>query len=166
MNRTPQRGQQLARTAKARYLKRADVKKMRFDLIINATPVGMTKPESPLNADEINARYVFEMIYYPPETKLVKLARERGAQIISGVEMFVHQGARQFEIWTGKPAPLLEMHSVVQAALMSRIERPSVAATKSVNGNAARLPAAPAKASKTGGDPTAKKKPKKARASR
>jgi len=53
----------------------------------------------------INARYVFDMIYDPAETRFLKLAKERGAQIIPGIEMFVHQAARQFEIWTGKPAP-------------------------------------------------------------
>jgi len=45
------------------------------------------------------------MIYDPAETQLLKLAKQRGAQIIPGIEMFVHQAARQFEIWTGKPAP-------------------------------------------------------------
>jgi 3-dehydroquinate dehydratase/shikimate dehydrogenase len=40
--------------------------------------------------------------------------------VISGVEMFVHQGARQFEIWTGKPAPINEMHQVVVTELQNR----------------------------------------------
>jgi 3-dehydroquinate dehydratase / shikimate dehydrogenase len=43
-----------------------------------------------------------------------------GMDIISGAEMFVHQGARQFEIWTGKPAPAEDMHRVVVTALASR----------------------------------------------
>ena len=62
------------------------------------------------------------MIYDPPETRLLKLARERGAQIIPGIEMFVHQAARQFEIWTGKPAPWDEMLRVVLLALQERAE--------------------------------------------
>ena len=45
----------------------------------------------------------------PAETKLVKMARARNIQVIPGLEMFVQQGARQFEIWTGKPAPIAEM---------------------------------------------------------
>jgi 3-dehydroquinate dehydratase / shikimate dehydrogenase len=60
------------------------------------------------------------MVYDPLETKLIKLARARGAQIIPGIEMFVHQAARQFEIWTGKPAPWDEMLSVVMIALQER----------------------------------------------
>ena len=45
------------------------------------------------------------MVYTPLETPLLKLAHARGLAVISGIEMFVQQGARQFEIWTGKPAP-------------------------------------------------------------
>jgi 3-dehydroquinate dehydratase/shikimate dehydrogenase len=50
----------------------------------------------------------------------LKLAQARGAQIIPGIEMFVHQAARQFEIWTGKPAPSDEMLRVVTIALQER----------------------------------------------
>ena len=53
------------------------------------------------------------MVYDPAETRLLKLAKERGAQVIPGIEMFAHQAARQFEIWTGKPAPWDEMLRVV-----------------------------------------------------
>ena len=60
------------------------------------------------------------MIYDPPETQLVKLARERGVEVIPGSEMFVHQAARQFEIWTGKPAPWDDMLKVVNVALQQR----------------------------------------------
>jgi 3-dehydroquinate dehydratase / shikimate dehydrogenase len=121
LNRSVGPAQKLARSARARLLKRADLKKMSFDVIVNATPVGMgSSKESPLGEKEINARYVFEMIYDPPETRLVKLARERGAEIIPGIEMFVHQAARQFEIWTGKPAPWDEMLRVVNLALQER----------------------------------------------
>ena len=53
------------------------------------------------------------MIYDPAETRLMKMAKERGAEVIPGIEMFVHQAARQFEIWTGKPAPWDDMMRVV-----------------------------------------------------
>jgi 3-dehydroquinate dehydratase / shikimate dehydrogenase len=121
LNRSLGPAQKLARSARARLIKRADLRKMRFDVIINATPVGMgSSKESPLSEKEIDARYLFEMVYDPPETRLVKLARERGAEIIPGIEMFVHQAARQFEIWTGKPAPWDEMLRVVNLALQER----------------------------------------------
>src|ERR1700686_1800053 len=121
LNRSLAAAQKLARSARARTLKRPDLKKLSFDVIINATPVGMGhSQEPPLNQDEIKARYVFEMIYDPPETRLMKLARAAGAEVIPGVEMFVHQAARQFEIWTGKPAPWDEMLRVVSKILEER----------------------------------------------
>ena len=76
----------------------------------------------------INAKYVFEMIFDPAETQLIRLARLRGAQIIPGIEMFVQQAARQFEIWTGKPAPWDDMLRAVTVALQ---ERNSAAVNKS-----------------------------------
>jgi 3-dehydroquinate dehydratase/shikimate dehydrogenase len=121
LNRSVAAGQKLARSARARSVKRADLKKLSFDVIINATPVGMgNTKESPLQEKEINARYVFDMIYDPGETRFLTLAKERGAQIIPGIEMFIHQAARQFEIWTGKPAPWDEMLRVVLLALQER----------------------------------------------
>jgi len=121
LNRSMAPAQKLARSARARLIKRADLKKFKFDVIINATPVGMGNTrESPLNENEINSSFVFDMIYDPAETRLMKLAKERGAQVIPGIEMFVHQAARQFEIWTGKPAPWDEMLRVVTLALQER----------------------------------------------
>jgi 3-dehydroquinate dehydratase/shikimate dehydrogenase len=117
MNRTPGPAQKLARSARARYLRRPDLRKHSFDVIINATPVGMgNSKESPLKDEEIRCKVLFEMIYSPAETRLVSMARAKGIQIIPGLEMFVHQAARQFEIWTGKPAPLEEMQRVLTTA--------------------------------------------------
>jgi 3-dehydroquinate dehydratase/shikimate dehydrogenase len=115
LNRSAPPAQKLARQARARLAKRPDLKKLAFDVIVNATPVGMgASRESPLKEDEINARFLLDMVYVPAETRLVKLARARNVQIIPGLEMFVQQAARQFEIWTGKPAPLADMQYVVQ----------------------------------------------------
>src|SRR3989454_9646333 len=124
LNRSIGPAQKLARQARARSIKRADLKKLAFDVIINATPVGMGNTrETPLQDKEINARFVFDMVYDPAETRLLKLAKERGAQLIPGIEMFVHQAARQFEIWTGKPAPWDDMLRVVTLALQERTAR-------------------------------------------
>ena len=117
-NRTAEKGQALARQAKAKYLKRADVAKQQFDVIINATPVGMNGgKQMPLEEKELNAKYIFDLVYNPAETALIKAARAKGIPVIPGLEMFVQQGARQFEIWTGKPAPMAEMAYVVTKAL-------------------------------------------------
>jgi 3-dehydroquinate dehydratase/shikimate dehydrogenase len=121
LNRSAASAQKLARQAKGRVIKRADLKKMDFDVIINATPVGMgNTSESPLHSDEIKARIVFDMVYDPAETRLLQLAKERGTEVIPGSEMFVHQAARQFEIWTGKPAPREDMLRIVNTALAER----------------------------------------------
>jgi 3-dehydroquinate dehydratase / shikimate dehydrogenase len=121
LNRSAAPAKKLAHQAHARMVKRPDLKKLAFDVIINAIPVGWgNSRETPLQEQEINARYVFDMVYDPAETRLLKLAKERGAQIIPGIEMFVHQAARQFEIWTGKPAPWDDMLRVVLLALQER----------------------------------------------
>jgi len=124
LNRSLAPAKKLAHQARARLVKRPDLKQLAFDVIINATPVGMGNTrESPLQEKEINARYVFDMVYDPAETRLLKMAKERGAQVIPGIEMFVHQAARQFEIWTGKPAPWDEMLRVVLLTLQERANR-------------------------------------------
>ena len=121
LNRNLIAAQKLARQAKARTVKRPDLKRLDFDVIINATPVGMGNTrESPLTAEEIKARYVFDMVYDPAETRLLQMAKERGCEVIAGSEMFVHQAARQFEIWTGKPAPREDMLRIVNQALAER----------------------------------------------
>jgi len=117
-NRTAEKGQALARQSKAKYLKRADVAKNSFDVILNATSVGMgNAKQSPLEEKELNTKYLFDLVYVPAETRLIKMARAKNIQVIPGLEMFVQQGARQFEIWTGKPAPIAEMGFVVTKAL-------------------------------------------------
>ncbi len=121
LNRSTAKAQKLARQAKARTIKRADLGKASFDVIINATPVGMGNThDCPLKENEIQARIVFDMVYDPAETRLLQIARAKGLQAIPGIEMFVHQAARQFEIWSGKPAPADEMLRAVTAALQER----------------------------------------------
>lgn len=118
-NRTPGPAQRLAKQARAKFASKGNLKKMQFDVIIHATPAGMGNGKGPpaIDANDVNGRYLLEMVYRPPETRLVKQARAKGMHIIPGTEMFVQQGARQFEIWTAKPAPLDDMMNVVQRAL-------------------------------------------------
>ena len=122
VNRTHEHAVTLARQAKAKSLKHELLAKQRFDVMINATPCGMdgTKQALPIAENELNASLVFDMVYSPLETPLLKLAKSRGIPVISGLEMFVQQGARQFEIWTGKPAPESEMMRVVEHELRKR----------------------------------------------
>ena len=119
LNRTPETAAKLAKQSGAKVIKRDQLSKLSFDVIINATSVGMAggEPVSPLTAAELKTRIVFDMVYNPIDTPLLKLARANGLTVITGVEMFVQQGARQFEIWTNKPAPEEEMLKVVIHAL-------------------------------------------------
>ncbi|HEY6349964.1 MAG TPA: shikimate dehydrogenase [Candidatus Angelobacter sp.] len=121
-NRTPGPAQNLARKARAKAVNKMQLRKMVFDVIINATPVGMegNRDPLPISEQEFNAKYFFEMVYTPAETRMVKIARAKGMHVILGAEMFVQQGARQFEIWSGKPAPTQEMQRVVEYALIQR----------------------------------------------
>jgi 3-dehydroquinate dehydratase/shikimate dehydrogenase len=76
--------------------------------------------DCPLKDAEIQARVVFDMVYDPVETHLLQVSRAKGIAVIPGVEMFVQQAARQFEIWTGKPAPAGDMLRAVTIALQER----------------------------------------------
>ena len=88
------------------------------DLLLNATPLGL-KPGDPLPLDEKQyslrqARAVFDMIYNPAETPLLKAAKAAGCKTANGLGMLLHQGAKAFEVWTGKPAPLDVMRRALE----------------------------------------------------
>jgi 3-dehydroquinate dehydratase/shikimate dehydrogenase len=135
LNRTAGPAQKLAKQARAKVINRTMLKKLEYDVIINATPAGMegNRDPLPLAEQELKAKYFFEMVYNPAETKMMKMASARGMHVIPGSEMFVQQGARQFEIWTGKPAPLIDMQRVVDHALAQQAAA-KAAATEGKNG--------------------------------
>ena len=122
VNRTHEKAVALAKEAKAKALKHEQFAKQHFDVLLNSTPCGMAgnKQALPIAEDELNAGLVFDMVYNPLETPLLKMAKARGIPVVTGLEMFVQQGARQFEIWTGKPAPEAEMLRVVELELRRR----------------------------------------------
>jgi 3-dehydroquinate dehydratase/shikimate dehydrogenase len=122
VNRTHENAVALAKESKAKALKHEQLAKHHFDVLINSTPCGMagSKTPLPIAENELNAGLVFDMVYNPLETPLLKLAKSRGIPVITGLEMFVQQGARQFELWTGKPAPEAEMLRVVELELRRR----------------------------------------------
>ncbi len=124
LNRTPQTAQKLAREAEAKTIRRDQVAKTSFDVIVNATSVGMAggKQQTILEEKELNAKLVFDLVYNPIDTPLLRMARSKGLAVITGAEMFVQQGAEQFQLWTGKPAPREDMWRVVTHALRTRAE--------------------------------------------
>ncbi|MBB5339464.1 shikimate dehydrogenase [Tunturiibacter gelidoferens] len=124
LNRTAETAQKLAKQSGSKTIKRDALSKTTFDVIVNATPIGMTgiKGAQILEAADLNTKLVFDLVYNPLETPLLRLARQHSIPIITGIEMFVQQGARQFEIFTGKPAPEEEMLRVVIHALRQQAE--------------------------------------------
>ena len=117
--RRPQRAKALARAVGGEAISRPQLQREEFDLIVNATPVGMYphSEESPLESAELNCRLLFDIVYRPLKTKLMQLAERRGIETVSGLEMFLAQGMAQFEIWTGKSAPESAMRRAVLDAL-------------------------------------------------
>ncbi|MDO8609440.1 MAG: shikimate dehydrogenase [bacterium] len=86
------------------------------DVIINSTTVGMhpLENESPVPEEFIQSNHVvFDIVYVPYETKLLKIAKEKGATIIHGMEMLLHQGTAQFELYTNNKAPEEVMRKVL-----------------------------------------------------
>lgn len=116
--RRPPQARALARLSGAVPLERRLLRRRSFELIVNATAAGM-EPDahSPLVAAELNAAVVFDMVYRPLETQLLRLAASRGLQTVSGLEMLVAQGAAQWELWTGRRAPEGRMRRAAVKAL-------------------------------------------------
>lgn len=93
-----------------------------FEIIINTTSLGMgaLAAESPIEAHQLSKhQIVFETIYHPFETQLLVAAQRCGATCIHGLEMFLEQGAAQFELHTGVKAPRAVMKTILQNALPS-----------------------------------------------
>jgi len=113
-----------ARAFGAEAIERRELRELEFDAIVNATPIGMMPhvEDSPLEAAELRCGLVFDLIYRPMRTRLLRLAERRGIKTLSGVEMFVAQGVAQWELWTGEKAPVAAMRAEVTAAL-AREER-------------------------------------------
>ncbi len=91
------------------------------DLLLNATSLGL-KPEDELPWNEAafplnRAGAVFDLIYCPAETPLLKRARAAGCRVANGLGMLLYQGAKALEIWSGQPAPLHEMRAALEKAV-------------------------------------------------
>jgi 3-dehydroquinate dehydratase / shikimate dehydrogenase len=109
------RAQALARAAKAETVSVQQAQGRRYDALVHATPVGMSPASGEcLFKDRIPADVVFDMVYNPHETLLLKRAKEQGCQTIYGSEMLLEQAACQFEIWTGESAPRAVMQKAFE----------------------------------------------------
>jgi shikimate dehydrogenase len=94
----------------------------RWNLLVNTTPVG-TWPrvdEAPVERTAVRADTVYDLIYNPRETTLLKWARAAGAEVIDGLEMLVGQARLQFEWWTGRTAPAQVMETAADQFIRER----------------------------------------------
>ena len=94
--------------------------KGKIDIIINATPLGMKGFEQKLPVPEtlIDSNVVvFDTVYNPLETPLIRTAKKKGCKVVYGIDMLVYQGAEAFKIWTGLDAPIDVMKKAALSAL-------------------------------------------------
>jgi shikimate dehydrogenase len=113
-SRTPERGRQLAEELACEWHDLRDVAGLGAEALVNATSVGMAPATEQLPAEGLDFSLfpvVMDIVYSPLETRLLREAALAGCQVVNGLEMLLLQGAAQFEIWTGKEAPLEAMRN-------------------------------------------------------
>jgi 3-dehydroquinate dehydratase/shikimate dehydrogenase len=126
-NRTADRGGKLAAEVGCRFIEWAGRHSVLADILVNCTSVGMHPDidESPIHPSYFKpGLVVFETVYTPETTLLVKEARTRNCTVITGVDLFVRQAALQFRLFTGREPPLDLMRKVVKRALSPVTLRP------------------------------------------
>ena len=121
-NRTAEKGKLLSSKLNCPFYVLGEIGKIKADCLINTTPVGMYPyiDTSPVEAADLAGyKYVMDVIYNPLKTKLLKDAEQQGCHIFSGLDMFVHQGAEQIKLWSGKNPDRSLMKKVVLERLMN-----------------------------------------------
>jgi 3-dehydroquinate dehydratase/shikimate dehydrogenase len=119
-NRTPERAVKLKEEVGCRVSDWEARNSVLCDILVNCTSVGMypNVDENPVHPSMLKpGLIVFDTVYTPENTMLIKEARSRGCIVLTGVDMFVRQAALQFRLFTGQPAPVDLMRSVVKRAL-------------------------------------------------
>jgi len=130
-NRTHKKGfplEELATDLGGEFMPVAEYRKPQWEIMINTTSVGMAPNTAAMPAKtnwfEKNM-VVMDIVYNPLDTRLLIEAGKKGCTTIDGVSMFVNQGARQVELWTGQKAPLDVMARIVRGALQKH-RRPDI----------------------------------------
>ena len=115
-NKNKERGESLAKELGCDLVYARDAGIRPIDVLINCSPVGMSPNvnESPFPARDFKeGMVVFDSVYNPLETRLLREAKAAGCTVIPGSELFINQAARQFELWTGQSAPIDTMREVL-----------------------------------------------------
>lgn len=116
VNRSLERGVALAKEFGVQFLDFAEIEKFKLEVLVNTTSLGMAPEieQIPVPVTLLkSSMVVMDIVYNPLKTKLLEAAAECGAVTIDGLEMFVGQGALQFEMWTGFKAPVQVMRQAV-----------------------------------------------------
>ncbi|MBS3135363.1 shikimate dehydrogenase [Candidatus Woesearchaeota archaeon] len=102
-SRTEEKARRLAKKLNCKFTSLSKINWDDVEILINSTPVGMHPNinKSPVEKKHLKGITVFDAIYNPMETKLLKMAKQNGCVTISGARMFAYQAAMQFELWTG-----------------------------------------------------------------
>jgi 3-dehydroquinate dehydratase/shikimate dehydrogenase len=118
VGRNADRVRALAKVCGADTILREQLDSRHYNAVVHATPLGMFPHGNECFFDgKIPADVVFDMVYNPAETELIRRGREQGKAVIPGLEMFIEQAQRQFEIWTGETAPRAAMLKAAAEAL-------------------------------------------------
>jgi len=118
-SRNPHKGQELASSLGCRWQPLSMLDTLGGDILVNTTSVGMNSDESLVRPASLSHYgVVMDIIYSPLRTRLLRDAAMAGCKIIHGLEMLLFQGVAQFELWTGKTAPV----AVMRQALFSMVE--------------------------------------------
>jgi len=115
LNRTVKKAEVLASELDCLYGGLERVESFKPDILINTTSLGMYPQvdDTPIRKEFLKSMLVFDIVYNPLKTRLIREAEQNGCATIMGVEMFINQAALQFELWTGKKAPVELMKNVV-----------------------------------------------------
>ena len=122
INRTIQKGEKLASDLDCDCVPLSEIKELPYGIIVNATSVGMAPHDDrvPLDTNLLEREtVVMDSVYNPLKTRFLAEAANKGCTTIDGLAMFVNQGADQFELWTGRKAPVDIMRRVVLDELQS-----------------------------------------------
>jgi len=108
----------LARICNGEPLSREQAAAKTFDVVVHCTPMGMwPHPDECFFDGRVPGKLVFDMVYNPRETALLKRAKDQGCETIDGLAMFLEQAVRQFEIFTGETAPRAVMEKAALESL-------------------------------------------------
>jgi len=110
-------GRHLARSAGGRHVPIGRLSRESYDVLIHCTPVGSGRPSLPVTDAAVKGRLVYDLIYRPETTPLLKRARQKGIATLSGLEMLVRQGAEQYTLFTGRTAPIDVMREAARQGL-------------------------------------------------